>query len=253
LPKGWRELSLPEKIGVLGGIIAIAGGLISVLAFFGIRGLGGDEQKAKKSDLKVLDVVVTTESFGGVPGTNIEKLYQQAALRLHNTGNQRSVLTRALFTVRAVGVIKSCGGLGGGLEVSESYDVQIPRTATPGDEIQEVISQQLGPDEADHFTFSFTTDLEPAEERPAIYLFQLDVAIEHDASKELRVGKIIISVPANPSKFDLWTKDDATRFPNGNPSSDEDECRQQNNKELRGILNLPGTANPQVESLLDEI
>src|SRR3954452_20226374 len=158
---GWRRLLPPNPWQLL--IAPIIVGAVAA----GISVLTREHEPEKRVALKGLPPVVinpeeqlesappvrTGHQRGVRPGRQTESSKPRIEVRLHNTGTRRAVLTSAVFTVRRRSVFEPCGS-GAGLLVSTRYDVTLPDRA--GASVEVPIDQQLGPDEADRFSFRLT-------------------------------------------------------------------------------------------------
>jgi hypothetical protein len=94
-----------------------------------------------------------------------EKSKTRVEIRLQNTGNRRSVLTAARFTVRNLTPPPDCVSAGS-VPVSGSYDVVLPLKHARGKTVEVPINQQLGPDATDRFVFRVGQPLGRTRFRP---------------------------------------------------------------------------------------
>jgi hypothetical protein len=168
----------------------------------------------------------------------VEPTVPSVAIRLHNRGNQRTILTNAELSVREVAVVDFCQA-GGTLDVSGNYDVVLPASAVQGETIDVPLSQQLGADQADVFTLSFTTD--PDDDQFQYRMYELGIALEHDKSEVLDAGTFVISVPLAPMDADLLTDE--------NKASSEAACYAANEAAVTKILKSGAVRSQQFDDL----
>jgi hypothetical protein len=115
-------------------------------------------------------------------------------LYLHNKGDRRSVITGAIFTLRKFVAVPPCG-VGAGIMVSASYDVELPRDLAEGQTVEVPMKQQVGPDETDGVERRVGREFAD-EDMGLEYLYQLDIALRHDdLDKPLAVGTVLIELP----------------------------------------------------------
>jgi hypothetical protein len=204
---GWRRY-LPENpwtvlIGPLVVALAVAGVTAAVKAI-------GSSDPAP--DLRALEPVVhnglAESEFLRVGGSNIPASRQsdrskpRIELRLENTGEKRTYITAAVFTVRKVIAIGPCGA-GAGVIVSAKYDVVLPERAAEGQQIEVPINQQIAPDGVDRFVFRVGRNAGSAD-AGVTHVYQLDIAVLHDGSDEpADAGQVLVAVPGSPRVEDL--------------------------------------------------
>lgn len=238
----WQDLALDAKLRVIipASIALVSAIVIPTATSF----LGGDDEPppappAKATDVEVIDLRVTNDRARVDDDSDVVPSKPTVAVRLHNKGNQRSILTNAELTVRQVGIVKFCQA-GGTLDVSGTYDVVIPESAKVGDTIDVPLSQQLGGDEADVFEITFTTD--PDDDAYEYRMYVLDVALEHDnAKRPLDAGTFVISVPLAPMDADLLTDE--------NKASSEAACYAANEAAVARILESGAVRSQQFDDL----
>lgn len=108
--------------------------------------------------------------------------YARLEITLHNTGGRLAVIDQGDIRIDHVYRVPVCASQGD-LALSGTYGVDLPVDAHPGATVQASLHQQIGPDEADRFAISFSAL--PADKRPAVYLFDLDVGLVNDGHEIL--------------------------------------------------------------------
>lgn len=159
-------------------------------------------------------------------------------IRLRNTGERRTVITGAVVTIHKLIAVPPCG-VGAGIEVSNTYDVVLPRHAADGTSMEFPINQQIAPDEVDRFVFTVGQHLYAGE---AVY--QLDLAVRHDNEADpSEVGRVLIALPGAPTSA-LGYLDD--------PPGPRD-CGDEVIDSLREAAQLEGVRSPQLERALTAV
>jgi hypothetical protein len=209
-------------------------------------------------NLKVVDLVVLN-------GTDWERS-PEIQITLHNTGAQRSIIKRALFKIQSLAALPVCH-TDGELLVSKKYDVALP-TTLPKDEapVEKLVSQQLGPDEADRFAFTFSVP--QGVETYTGYLYQLQIDFLHDTdSTPLKAGNVVLALPGAPGRHGLefWGKGQASNGKVTRASFDAAysylgadqasvrSCLDSNTANLRRMLALDGVRSEELANLPDQL
>lgn len=191
----------------------ILGPLVIVVAGAGVTALisGGEEEQ--RPDLRQLapavingedesEIVSTDEETGEVRSRQAEQAKPRIEVRLHNVGTQRSVLTSARFEVKRHVRIAACG-VGSGLLESASYDVMLPGEPARDEVVEVPINQQLGPDEADRFSFRLSTPEAFDDDLGTTVIYEIGISVLHDNAPEpLKAGDVVVAVPATPARSD---------------------------------------------------
>lgn len=140
----------------------------------------------KTTDLHVVSFVVKDSGF---------------EVTLHNTGDQRSIITQVILTVRRFEDLPFCNSQGA-VPLTGNYGVVIPINPAPGEVIRVPISQQAGPDQADRFEVRL--QISRNAETEDAFLYQFDIAFLHDTDAQaLEAGKIVLLSAGNAL---FWTK-----------------------------------------------
>lgn len=236
----WQDLAFDAKLRV---IIPATIAVLSAIAVPTIGALtGGDDERppppATSTDLEFIDVRVANDHARADADGNPLPSVPSVAIRLHNRGNQRTILTNAKLSVREVAAVDFCQA-GGTLDVSGNYDVVLPASAEVGDTLDVPLSQQLGADQADVFTISFTTD--PDDDQFQYRIYELGLSLEHDTDRVLDAGSFLISVPLAPFDFDLLTDE--------NKVSSEAACYAANEAAVARILDGGAVRSEQFDEL----
>ncbi len=240
--QNWRELPIDRKMRV---IVPSAIALISALAVPAFALVSGDDDSpapapvATATDLELIDLRVANDRASAEPdGTPIPAV-PTVSVRLHNKGNQRSVLTDAELTIEQVARVEFCQA-GGSLDVSGKYDVVVPASTKVGDTIEVPLSQQLGADEADVFDLTFTTD--PEDDAYEYRMYEVSLALRHDnAKRPLDAGRFLISVPFAPQQGDLLDAE--------NEASSERACYAKNEAAVAALLQSDAARSQQFDAL----
>lgn len=233
----------------------IVGPILILLVGAGITALtrGGGETKAPRVQALRLLVINPPDDFESAPahdpatgGTAVgsrqaERAKPRVDVRLHNVGTRRSVLTSARFVITRHARIGVCG-VGAELPSSASYDVMLPARPRRGQVIEVPINQQLGPDEADRFSFRLGTEEAYKADLGTTVIYEMDVSILHDtAPQPLKVGAVVVAVPAAP-----------TRWPQPPPYGDfaESGCTPVPGREDRTAATFRGARSPELAAFL---
>ena len=254
----WSRLGTTNQIAVIGVVIAILGLLPAYVAILSAKQPPETSPPSSSRDsvtnasshkvnLEVVDLVVLN-------GTDWDRP-PEVQVTLHNTGSQRSIIKRALFRIQTVAALPVCL-TEGELMVSKKYDITLP-TTQPKDAapVEKPVSQQLGPDEADRFAFSFAAPQRVGE--PAVYLYQLQLEFLHDTEPTpLRVGNVLVAAPGAPGRHGLefWGKGQAARFDAayshlGAYRATVRSCLESNTSKLRRTLALEGARSEELANL----
>ena len=241
---GWRRF-LPENPWTVfwtGLILPIIAALVIVGVPAIIRALGSG------ADLQAFSPVVSnpSEETGDLvkarDGEEVfeisEKSKTRVEIRLQNTGNRRSVLTAARFTVRNLKVTPppDCVSLGS-VPVSGSYDVVLPLDHARGKTVEVPINQQLGPDATDRFVFR--VGQYPRSDEIQTFVYQLDIGVLHDRrAKPTAVGRVLVALPGSPTRQDLSAFEGC-----GRPIFDQ----------LREASTLTGVRGPEFDRVLNSL
>lgn len=142
------------------------------------------------AELQVERVVVSADrsSPGASPPT--------VDVVVRNTGGVVSVVTGMTFDVLAYELVEICEA-GGGVEVSATYDVQLPVTDPVGRSVRVDVTQEVPASSVDRFALVMAV---PApEEQVGFHLYRLQVHLEHDGQTR-DVGAIVVPVAHVPDE-----------------------------------------------------
>jgi hypothetical protein len=244
LRDNWRALSPEAKVAT---IVAV---LIPIVIFIAepVRDAATKEKKTAK--LELIDYTVYNKTDVSSP--------PKLEIRLHNTGNQRSLLRKAIFEVRSFAYLSICDEQGGWPETGV-YDVDLPTHQATNQTIEKKIDQQLAPDEGDRFSFRFSVPPDDLVDK-APYFYQLDVSLLHDkVTRPLPVGSIVISVPTVPTAAggEFWAKSYRAdkQLAGFTPAevTTITSCLRSNSAILRRILSLEGQRSEELENISKEL
>lgn len=242
---GWRKLLLENLWIVIIGPIVVGVAIAGINGAF--KGLTSEEPGP---EIEALEPVVHNgasdyESIN-IPNSDFigsrqtDRSRARVEVRLRNTGERRTVITDAVVTIRKLIAVPPCG-VGGGIEVSNTYEVVLSRHAADGDSVEFPINQQIAPDGVDRFVFTVGHDYEDAG---LIFVYQLDLAVRHDNEKEpSEVGRVLIALPGAPTTDRLYL--DSPPAQRG--------CGQDVIDSLREAAQLEGVRSPQLERALTAV
>jgi hypothetical protein len=236
---GWPKLLL----------VAIIAPIVVGLAIAAITGaFKGIASETPGPEIEALEPVVhngaSEHEIVDVPNSRFvgsrqtDRSRARVEVRLRNTGERRTFITDAVVTIRKMIAVPPCG-VGGGIEVSNTYDVVVPRHATDGDSVGFPINQQIAPDGVDRFVFTVGHDRDAGE-----VVYQLDLAVRHDNEKEpLEVGRVLIALPGAPTTYRSYL---------GSPAAQQG-CGGGVIDSLREAAQLDGVRSPQLERALTAV
>lgn len=202
---GWKRLLPRDPWQIIIGpiIVLLVGAGITVLT---TRGKGASRNTKLQTLPPIVDnpllkyrnfVLSSGPNKGWSAAQQTEASKARIEIRLHNLGAQRSVLTSAKFTIERLAIIRPCGQ-GASLPVTGRYDVSLPEQAGPTVEVP--IDQQIGPDQADRFTFRIISQAYFQRHTADVLVYQLRVSVMHDDSPSpLDVGEVVVAVPGVPT------------------------------------------------------
>jgi type II secretory pathway pseudopilin PulG len=241
----WQQLSFEKQMSIL--VVPLIIAVLSGLVIPRVNSLLTRDGKASK--LEVVDLLVRNQvaqyrktragwvqTRDSVPSVEIT---------LHNTGSQRSIITRARFTIQHFVPISSCVVPTSKLDVSSTYDIELPTKSSVSQTIEVPVSQQLAEDEADKIAFRFGSPISPghSDGLQEASIYQLGVSLVHDNKKDpIDAGIVIISVPGLPEA--LWT---VASDPNLTTY-----CKQRlqsNTAAVQAMLALPGERSSELANL----
>lgn len=232
----WRRLSFEKKLSIVGVPLLLV--LVSGVAVPRLN-----ELLARKApELHVVDIVVENTTDWTTP-TRLQ-------VTLHNTGNERAIIKRALFRIHHFSQIPNCVSEGE-LPVSKTYDIILPVNPHADQLVEAPVSQQLGTDEADRFTFTLTVPQDI--NKPSSYIYQLEVALLHDEGQTpLKLGNVLVALPGLPSAAggDFWPSVPGSL---GSFGAQAVACLKSNSLKLHQMLALDGKRSQQLRDLADQL
>jgi hypothetical protein len=176
-------------------------------------------------------------------------------VKLYNEGDGRAVISRASFQIVDVADLEWCPDFAGsGTGLTGRYSVHLPTDGSVGQIQSRRVHQDLGPDEADRFSFIFETpDLEP----PTVKIYSLDASLTyHGAEEPLEVGRIVVVTPGAlaPAEFPYYL----ARVRQGRRIARETgvvllpgsaRCWRENRRRLARVVASDGQLTPTVERM----
>lgn len=185
----WGFLANPTFLGIaLAGLAAIA-----IPSAFYVRGkvaAGPSGTSVRAAKIGVVDMLVDTPEDKGPPVS--------LDIKVLNTGTQRSIIKRAVVSIRELSMLTVCAGQsGGGLDVSATYGLTLPVHPTPGQKVEIPLSQEIGPDEADRFKVGMrlpkTAMLIGNPDADKLFIYRIDVELIRDKnSKVVSAGEAVV-------------------------------------------------------------
>jgi hypothetical protein len=251
LHEKWQQLSFEQKMSIFVAPLLVA--IVSGLVIPRINSLLTRDSKPK---LEVVDLLVRnrvaeySKGKGGLVQT--KESVPGVEITLHNTGNQRSIIKSARFTVQRFVPIPSCGvPPTASLNISSTYDIELPTKPRIGQRVEVPVSQQLAGDEADRVAFRFGSRIhpEPSDRPQDALMYQLSVSLIHDNEENpINAGTVIVSVPGLPEE--LWTQTVASDPDAAELSGDVKRCLQSNTALVQTMLALAGERSSELADLL---
>ncbi|GAA1790386.1 hypothetical protein GCM10009735_22480 [Actinomadura chokoriensis] len=214
-------------------------------------GLGAapSQKNASEAEIEIVDMLVDTPPAG-------RRLPASLDIKLLNTGDRRSVIKRAIVSIRKFSLIEVCFSQGGGLDVSATYGLTMPVHPTPGQELEVPLSQEIGPDEADRFKLNLRLPEAAAEvgrnlDAERFFVYHIGVQLVRDReSHKVNAGDAVVVLPGpftvNPQDFFLTKEFDRhpNRYDAYHPTPQEmshiRECLASNNTILHGFMSVNG-------------
>ncbi|MFF4385080.1 hypothetical protein [Kitasatospora sp. NPDC001547] len=238
------------RIGIaLGLVVAVA---VGVVVFQIERDSQTSNDLARsgpelKSDLALSQVSAYIE--GGIDGEEYDASVQNAVRRkapnvygphiditLGNIASGTSLVTKASITFNRLQPLKSCAAVGGELVVSANYQFKIPEGQQPVPPskpftLTKTISYEVSANKHDRLMLTVGESKIPDGASP--WLGVVDVVLEHDGGRQLKIGPIaLVSVGSN-SEF----------YPSGDkwkiPDKPADGCIEENSKLVAEVLKTP--------------
>src|ERR1700683_1123848 len=167
-----RSGSSLSRMANVAGIIAAAAAVTAV-ALAVVNMLSPAQAHVTKRAPQIEPVSLQMPEHG--PGEKSE-----VQIILHNVGNERSIIKRAVVRILHSDQVHLCFSQGS-LGLSESYAVTLPDSPAPGQTVEVPLHEQLASDEADRFALSFRpeppTTAEVTTQGPTIYLYQLELLL----------------------------------------------------------------------------
>ena len=176
----WKAISLEAKLAMFVAPVVV----FVVTALIAKVISGPDRAQANLQVVRLLPV-------------NGPKNYHQAIidLTLRNTGGTVSVLTRAEFRIRRAEEITQCPAPGLLLPTGR-YSIVLPFADEGRQILTTQLNQEVGPNEADRFTFSL--GLPEGASNAVESIYQLDLALYHDADpRPVKAGSVLVVLPFN--------------------------------------------------------
>lgn len=239
---GWRKLLLENLWAVIAAIVV---GLAIAGISGAFKGLTSEEPGPAIEALEPVvhngageHEIIDIPNSDFVGSRQTDRSRARVEVRLKNTGERRTVITDAVVTIRKLVAVPPCG-LGGGIEVSNTYDVVLPRHAADGDSVEFPINQQIAPDGVDRFVFTVGQDDDVGQ-----VVYQLDLAVRHDNEKEpSEIGRVLIALPGAPTTARHYLDD---------PPGPRD-CGDEVIDSLREAAQLEGVRSPQLDRALTAV
>jgi hypothetical protein len=228
-------------------VVAVVGALIPV-AVTHCSNSGSTAQPSDGPKIEVDDVQVDNAG----PADSGSAL---VSVKLRNYGNQIAVIKSATFTIQRSAVLPLCKTQGG-LSNSATYQVTLPLAPKPGQVVQEPISQQEPPNSADKFSFRLGL---PKGVIEGISFYDMTMTLAYDNVREpLPAGRLLVSLPSNPTGDYVWTKADALTHLAGQGMSAAETaaisgCLVSNSTAIRPMLTSTAVRSTGVTAIQSQI
>lgn len=249
-------------------IISVPVGVLTAIAIALLSGgsTPTSAEGSRESQLERIDLIARN---GPLP--------QRPALELfvRNSGRGTAVISRAEIAVLRVYPLPLCFTQGA-LPVSESYGVQLPPDAEPGETIEAPLHQQVGTNEADRFKIRFSVDpdrirdygvaakelsaREADGQLPGFYVFEIAVTLVHDGEgAPLEMGTALVSLPGLPvggeylleeGEFKKVTETFPTSHPLQEVWGEPMSCWRANGQNAIRARESDATRSPQLDEIL---
>ncbi|MFI1281688.1 hypothetical protein ACH4U5_13190 [Streptomyces sp. NPDC020858] len=187
------------------------------------------------SALELVDVSATKRGY--------ETVFLDVKIR--NIGNKTSVLKRAIAHVSDWELIGPCGS-GAAMPVTSTYKMTFPVIpAMSKFDVSTEMNDSLKPNEATRIEIEAGLD----EQDPFIdgIIFRFTLELNFDAEGAVKSNPVLISLPGEvspPSEWEAMQK---------SPEWSERECGEENLKNLRRILSLPGSRSKDLQEVTDKL
>jgi hypothetical protein len=242
LRSNWATISFEKKVSMFVAPIVVAVAtavLVPRVAGGGNGGGDGEEGQAVRSNerLEVVDLGV----HNSPDGTSID-------LSVRNIGELVSVATSARFRIRSFAILGACLPEAY-LLPTHKYPLVLPTEDAKGQTRDVKISQEIGPNEADRFTFPVTVD-DPQLTSTVSYLYRIDVAVFHDRRPTpVRAGEVWLAEPF-PKEHWFSLRDDL-----GSDPFDEEvkQCVEENKADLSAIQRGGAKSSPELMSFAQTV
>jgi hypothetical protein len=185
LREKWASISFEKKVGMFVAPVFIS--VVTGILIPMVLGGGSPSSGTKPSSKTALEVV-------DLEADNTPEEVPRIEVTVRNSGNLISIVTRLDVRIRRHRVMEACFHTTGRLSISGTYDLTLPLEDGEGKLVPVKVSQQVSPNTADRFAFTITTS--PMVRSGVFHLYQLDVALYHDAEVEpIEAGSLVIAMP----------------------------------------------------------
>jgi hypothetical protein len=213
-----------------------------------VTGAAPSGTSVRAAKVEVVDMLVDTPKDG-------ERRPVSLDIKVLNTGTQRSIIKRAVVTIRKFSMLTVCAGEGGGLDVSATYGLKMPTHPIPGQRIEIPVSQQIGPDEADRFKLNLRLPEAAAwvggnPDAGKLFIYHIGVELVRDKdSTKLEAGEAVAALPTTvlPDRQEFFYTKEFARHPNRADTilAPEDipefnKCLKSNNAILYKFMSVDG-------------
>jgi hypothetical protein len=193
--QGERRLSRLANWATI--LAAVTGVIALVIAWLALRNEFASGHGTKRaSRIEAVSVQV--------PDPSADSERSEVQIILHNVGNERTIIKRAVIRILHAAQVHLCFSQGG-IGLSGNYDVTLPDSPAPGQIVEVPLHQQLAGDEAERFALSFRAEPSATAEGPTIHLYQLELSLLHDESDTpVRLGKVLLALPLSPESDEYY-------------------------------------------------
>lgn len=125
--------------------------------------------------------------------TENERGKPHVEVKLHNTGDRRSILTHLRTRVYRSAVFPACLLFGGeGTYETGRYSIVLPQRTRPGFSRETVLNEELGPDQTDRFRATFETR---GTSFGMVALHELSLAVVASNGEAVSLGRFLAMTP----------------------------------------------------------
>jgi hypothetical protein len=182
--RSWKTLPARDRLRLVWiPLLIVVCGAVAAVAVD--RGAGIFDSHG--AHLQVIDVRV------GNPWNETPRNKAHVEVKLHNTGDRRAILTSLRTEVVRSVFLPGCLAFGGeGTYETGRYSVMLPKQPQPGFHRENVLNEELGPDQVDRFRATFETQ---DTELFTVVLYELSLSVEASDGESVSLGRSLLMAP----------------------------------------------------------